>query len=78
MQPSKTAQITFIEIDLTTNVVNFKLLSKQLQRHGNIMFIYDFFILGDTSFNLTFLINDAYGARYKHPQLFVVSLIWKH
>ena len=31
----------FIEMDLTTNVVDFKLLSKYLQRHGKIMSIYE-------------------------------------
>ena len=36
--------------DLTTNVADFKLLSKWLQRQGKTMSIYDYFILDDTSF----------------------------
>ena len=37
-------------MDLTSYVADFKLLSKQLQNHGKIMFIYDYFIVDDISF----------------------------
>ena len=38
-------------MDLTTNVADFRSFSNQLQRNGNSMSIYDYFILDDTSLN---------------------------
>ena len=38
-------------MDLISSIADFKLLSKKLKRHGNIMSVYDYFILDDTPIN---------------------------
>ena len=43
-------------MDLTTCVADFKLLSKQLQKHEKIVSIYDYFVFHDISYFVSVII----------------------